>query len=326
MDRDTLLRRASYLARVRAFFSGRGFLEVETPILSPALIPESAIEVFETKFVSPYRKAKSLYLVPSPELWMKRLVAEGYGDVFQISKAFRNSESIGLLHNPEFTILEWYSTGADYRSSLETTEELFDHLLAADPDARGRGDALRPPFRRMTMEEAFREFAGFDLASCIEAEDISEKAAGLGMRTDPGDSWEAAFNRVFVDRVEPRLPRDRPLALMDYPARVNCLARRIPGTPWRERWELYVDGVETANCFTEETDPGEVDAYFEDEAARKREALVPHASDEGFRKICSAALPACSGVAVGVDRLLMGFLGRRRIDEVILFPFSAILE
>ncbi len=326
MDRDTLFRRASYLARIRAFFTDRGYLEVETPILSPALIPESAIEVFETKFVSPYREARSLYLVPSPELWMKRLVAAGYGDVFQISKAFRNSESTGRLHNPEFTILEWYSTGADYRSSLETTEALFDRLLAAEPAARGRGEALRPPFRRMTMEEAFREFAGFDLASCAGAEDISEKAAGLGMRTDPADSWEEAFNRVFVDRVEPRLPRDRPLALMDYPAQVNCLAKRIPGTPWRERWELYVDGVETANCFTEETDPREVDAYFESEAAAKLTALVPHEPDEGFRRIYSAAPPACSGVAVGVDRLLMGFLGRRRIGDVILFPFSDILE
>lgn len=326
MDRETAWKRSRLIRGIRDFFTDRNYLETDTPLLSAALIPESAIEVFATKFESPYRGAKPLFLVPSPELWMKRLIAAGFGSLFQISKAFRNAESIGQNHNPEFTMLEYYTLDADYIRSIEVTEDLFAKLLSIDTGhRRPQGDkSLSPPFLRMTMAEAFREFAGFDLGPC-SAEDLVEKSLSLNIRADRSDTWEIAFNRIFVDRVEPELPRDKPLVLLDYPAEVRCLAKKIPGTPWRERWELYVDGVETANCFSEETSPAEVAEYFLMEKTLKSSALVPHAVDEAFCELYRQGFPPCSGVALGVDRLLMSFLGFDRIEDVLFFPLSDIL-
>jgi lysyl-tRNA synthetase class 2 len=329
MDRETLRRRGEYLARIRSFLTARGYLEVETPILAPALIPESAIEVFTTRFVSPFRDGRDMYLIPSPEVWMKRLIAQGMGSIFQLTKAFRNAESIGRIHNPEFSILEWYTLGANCLDNIAVTEFLFETLLAADTVfsslAHSSAERLRPPFRRMTMEEAFREYAGFSLAAC-GIEDLHRHARELGIRVEAGDTWEAAFNRIFVSRVEPSLPADKPLVLLDYPAEIRCLAKRIPGTPWRERWELYVDGIETANCFTEETDPAEVEGYFRVERELKRGALVPHPSDEDFIRLYRGAFPPCSGAALGIDRLLMAFFGFSHIGGVILFPLVDILS
>ncbi len=335
MDPHVALLR-SHLNRItREFFSQRGYLEVDTPILSPALIPESAIEVFETFFLYPDREPLPLYLIPSPEVWMKRLLVKGWPSLFQITKSFRNAESIGRLHNPEFTLLEYYTRGADYLASIEVTEQYFQYLIDHLPQELLSSDlnAFRPPFRRMRMEEAFQHFAGFPLGP-LDRKGLIERAKSLGLTLPDEASWEEAFNQVFVHLVEPNLPKDRPLVLLDYPAEVLCLAKRIPGTPWRERWELYISGVELANCFTEETDPSEIDAYFLQEGEKKRNARIPHPLDVSFRDMFrdlynssseGKALP-CSGVALGVDRLMMQLAGKSSIEGVILFPISDIVS
>jgi lysyl-tRNA synthetase class 2 len=322
MNPDTIRARSMLTSAVRAFFSLKNYLEVETPILAPALIPEAAIEVFRTRFEHPWRGSQDMYLTPSPELWMKRLLAEGSGNIFQICKAFRNAESIGEQHNPEFTILEYYTVNADYMDSLKLTEDFFEYLCdyprggaLAFPAGRGKGRGLeenckrlRPPFRRMSMEEAFQTYARIDLASFAPrraeqepaaAKALTEEARGKGLPSKEGDSWEEAFNRIFAGAVEPLLPEDRPLVLLNYPRGVHCLARDIPESPWNERWELYAGGRETANCFTEESDPRRIAAYFQAEAAAKRGALVPHAIDEEFIGLYENACPA-SGRASGL--------------------------
>jgi lysyl-tRNA synthetase class 2 len=350
MTTQTIRARGFLASAVRAFFTEKDYLEVETPLLAPALIPEAAIEVFKTRFEHPYRPARDLYLTPSPELWMKRLLAAGLGNMFQLCKAFRNAESLGGLHNPEFTILEYYTVDADYMDCLAFTEELFScllHACAGKPAFGARPAApsrAQPPFRRMSMAEAFWEYAGLDLEEFAPRDDeeapraaeaLSARARAAGLPAGEAGSWEEAFQRIFVGRVEPALPRDRPLALLDYPRGVRCLARDIPGTPWNERWELYVDGIETANCFTEETEPQKLAAYFREQAARKEKALVPHAIDEEFPALYKNARGAgpgrardygtFSGVALGFDRLLMAFCGEASIGGVILFPFSDII-
>lgn len=331
MDPQVALLRSHVNRITREFFSGRGYLEVETPILSPALIPESALEVFETFFVHPDREPLPLYLIPSPEVWMKRLLAKGWPSLFQITRSFRNAESIGRLHNPEFTLLEYYTRGATYLTSIDVTEEYFQYLTEHLPqDLVSQDlDVLRPPFQRIRMEEAFEEFAGFQLAP-LGREALIEKAKSLGLNLPKESSWEEAFNQIFVHLVEPNLPKVRPLVLLDYPAEVRCLAKRIPGTPWRERWELYVGGVELANCFTEETDPVEIDAYFAEEGEKKRNAKIPHPLDIAFRDMYKSKigekLPLCSGVALGMDRLLMHLAGKHSLEGVILFPFSDIVS
>jgi lysyl-tRNA synthetase class 2 len=324
--RARLSRSDRFTREIRAFFAGNGHVEVDTPYLSPFLIPEPAIEVFRTAFHPAAGGSVELYLAPSPELWMKRLLAAGSGSIFQVAKSFRDGDLGGRLHNPEFRLLEWYTVGASYRDQVATTEELVARLLSADSPG-ALAERLRPPFRVMSMEEAFQELAGMDLAAYADTADLIEAARSRGADARDDWTWEQAFHGVFLARVEPGLPRDRPLVLADWPAEVPTTARRRPGTPWAERWELYLDGVEVANCYTEETDPREVDRFMADEALRQRRTarVVPRV-DEGYGRLFADGFPDCSGVALGVDRLEMVFRGERSLEGVINFPLSAIVR
>jgi elongation factor P--(R)-beta-lysine ligase len=323
--RERLLRHARFSGAVRAFFREQGYAEVETPILSPFLIPEPAIEVFESEYLPAQGPPRRMWLAPSPELWMKRLLAAGSGSIFQVSRSFRNCDYGSPFHNPEFRLLEWYTVGAGYLQSIEVTEELFSRLLAQAPTARPAA-SLSPPFLRLTMQEAFRELAGIDLERCTEPGSMAEEAARVGVALQDSPTWEQAFHIVFLTLVEPRLPRRKPLVLLDYPALVPTTARRKPGTPWAERWELFVDGVEVANVYTEETDRGALRSMVRDESERRGGCRTRHEVDPGFADLFPPGFPSCTGAALGLDRLEMVFGGNKSLDEVILFPFSAILR
>jgi lysyl-tRNA synthetase class 2 len=258
---------------------------------------------------------------------MKKLIASHRVNMYQICKCFRNGESSGFLHSPEFTMLEYYTMDADYLDSLAITEELFAELL------RGPGSppaGLAPPFERISVAEAFIRWAGFDLFEAARREGGMEaEARRLGIDPMPGLDTAGIYDLIFIHSVEPRLPRDHAAALTDYPAFVPCLAKKKgPGTGPKgevktvERWELYARGVELANCYSEETDPEEVRRFFESEAAEKEKtALVPHRRDPGFWKQF-LSFPRCSGVALGVDRLIMTLLGKSNIDMVLPFPME----
>lgn len=310
---------------IRDFFGQRGYLEVETPVLSAGLIPESPIEIFETTFYHEFQGDRPLYLIPSPEVHMKKLIAQGSGDIFQITKSFRNSEQMGPWHNPEFTMLEWYSMEADYMDSLARTEELFEALTAPESPR-----SIRPPFRRMSVQEAFRSHAGFDLAETQSAAALKERAKSLGLLShgsDGAESWESIYHQIFLTLVEPKLPTDRPLVLYDYPRQIATLAKDIRGAPWKERWELYVQGIEIANCYSEETDARKVEEFFRREALLKASsALTAPDIDSQFLEMFSDGFPECSGVAMGIDRLIMALSGEKKIEGVIFFPLSDILQ
>ncbi len=323
--RTRIMRHARFLREVRAYLEGSGYAEVDTPALSPFLIPEPAIEVFRTDYLPLRGPARPMWLIPSPELWMKRLLAAGSGDIFQLSKSFRNGDFGSPLHNPEFNLLEWYTLHADCMASIPVTEGLFAHLLARAPGGPPRRE-LEPPFIRMTMEDAFARFAGIELARCGDARTMRSEGQRAGAAMPPSPTWEEAFHIAFLTLVEPRLPRERPLVLLDYPALVPTTARARQGTPWAERWELFIDGVEVANCYTEETDPAALSALLRHEEQRKEGCRVAHAVDRGLAGVFPPDFPVCSGVALGLDRLEMVFNGEKSIEGVILFPFSAILE
>jgi lysyl-tRNA synthetase class 2 len=316
MNASLLRARSLVITATRDFFLSRDYLETDTPILSPSLIPESCLEVFRTEFVHPLSGSADLYLAPSPELWMKRVIAETGASVFQVCKCFRNAESIGRIHNPEFTMLEYYGVGSSSEDNIALTEELFAActLPETPPEAR-------PPFRTMSMAQAFGELAALDLAALQDRDSLIEALRGKGLVVPDGTSWEDAFNVAFLSLVEPCLPQDRPLALTYYPRQIECLARSIPGTPWKDRWELYARGMELANCYAEETDETSVRAYFEKERERKARALVPHIVDMDYPELFRS-FPPCSGVAMGFDRFVALLTGASSIDEVLLFPFS----
>ncbi|MDR1287891.1 MAG: LysR family transcriptional regulator [Treponema sp.] len=309
MDIEMLRERARITRETRAFFDSRGYLETDTPLLSGSLIPETCLEVFMTERILPGgKKRKPYWLVPSPEIWMKRLIAGHRTDIYQICKCFRNGESSGHLHSPEFTMLEYYTMNADYLYSLSLTENLLRTLHRF------------PPLLRITVSDAFAEWAGFDLYRAAEEGSLAEEARRLGLDPPPSLDTGGLYDLIFIHAVEPKLPRENPVALMDYPAFVPCLAKKGKDGRTAERWELYINGVELANCYSEETDPEEVRRYFALEGeAKKKNALVDHAVDEDYWKIFSA-FPACSGVALGLDRLIMTIAGRRSIDAVLPFP------
>ncbi|MDR3139667.1 MAG: LysR family transcriptional regulator [Treponema sp.] len=331
MDLELLRERDRIFREIRSFFDKRGYLGVDTPLLAPDLIPETCLEVFETSYLPPpgsvLREARPYWLIPSPEIWMKRLIARHRVSIYQICKCFRNGESAGRLHSPEFTMLEYYTMEADYQDSLTLTEELFAALLPP-----GSAGDLRPPFLRITMEEAFSRWAGFSLAEAAEGGTLEAEARRLGLDPPAGTGRAGLYDLIFIHAVEPSLPRDRPVALLDYPAFVPCLAQKKAGTGTAERWELYIRGIELANCYSEERDPERVRRYFEAEGALKsRTALVPHAVNRAYPDIflprpgpggASLPFPRCSGVALGLDRLIMALSGRRTIDAVLPFPMG----
>jgi lysyl-tRNA synthetase class 2 len=332
MDLELLHERARIFREIRAFFDQRNYLELDTPLLAPDLIPETCLEVFETAYLAPpgskTRSARPYWLIPSPEIWMKKLIARHHVSVYQICKCFRNGESTGRLHSPEFTMLEYYTMGADYRDSLALTEDLFACLLKLCP----RGAELSPPFLRLTMEEAFVRYAGFSLFEAAEGGTLADEARKLGLDPSPALDAPALYDLIFIHAVEPALPRDRAVALTDYPAFVPCLAKKTGDGRTVERWELYARGIELANCYSEETDPDEIRRYFDREGRQKtRTALVPHAIDEGYWKNflpragapSPGGFPRCSGVAMGLDRLFMALTGASSIDGALPFPMSS---
>jgi lysyl-tRNA synthetase class 2 len=328
VDIELLWERARIIRQVRAFFDRRNYLEVDTPLLAPDLIPESCLEVFETAYLAPpgsrVRKTKPYWLIPSPEIWMKRLIARHRTSVYQICKCFRNGESTGRLHSPEFTMLEYYTMDADYGDSLALTEALFEALTEHGSGVQVPA-GLRPPFLRITLEEAFCRWAGFSLREAARRGTLEHEARRLGLAPPPGMDQAALYNLIFVHGVEPALPKDRALVLMDYPAFVPCLAKKHPGGDTMERWELYIRGVEIANCYSEEGDSEEIRRYFESEAAiKERTALVPHKIDRNYWQIFrSPPFPRCSGVALGLDRLIMVLTGRSSIDSALPFPMES---
>ncbi|MDR1869571.1 MAG: LysR family transcriptional regulator [Treponema sp.] len=332
MDLEILQERAAIIRQVRSFFDGKNYLELDTPLLSPDLIPESCLEVFQTQRLFPQgskKESRPLWLIPSPEIWMKKIIAKHRVNTYQICKCFRNGESSGHLHSPEFTMLEYYTMDADYTDSLALTEELFAYLAE-----KAQAPFLRPPFERVTVAQAFERWAGdqtgagFDLfAAAGKNGSLEEQARRLGLDPQPGQTTAELYDLIFIHAVEPRLKAEKPVALLDYPTFVPCLAKKSPDGKTVERWELYYNGIELANCFSEETDPQKVkDFFISEETAKEKNALVRHKVDHNYWKLfegqAGKEFPRCSGVALGLDRLIMALTGRSNIDAVLPFPMG----
>jgi len=328
---ETLQLRADIIRQVRSFFDKKKYLELDTPLLSPGLIPESCLEVFQTERLFPRgsrRESRPLWLIPSPEIWMKKIIAQHRVNIYQICKCFRNGESSGRLHNSEFTMLEYYTMDADYTDSLVLTEELFIYLTAKGKGSQKftlrskRNDFL---FERITVAQAFNRFAGFDLFAAAEEgkSAMENEARKLGLDPMPGMTLGELYDLIFIHAVEPCLKAEKPIALLDYPAFVPCLAKQPQNSKTVERWELYFNGIELANCFSEETDPQKVNDFFTGETARKEKtALIRHNIDHDYRKLFErqadgTGFPRCSGVAMGLDRLIMALTGKSCIDAVL---------
>jgi len=307
---DALRRRAAMLAAAREFFAKRGVLEVETPILSAAGASDPQIESLLTQVSGLGR----FHLGTSPEYAMKRLLAAGSGDIYQISRVFRDAER-GRWHNPEFTLLEWYRLGFDETALMSEVESLIGNLLAPH--------RLLEPAERLSYSAALQRHAGVD-AHRAGDDDLTDAAIrhGIDCRADLGR--DAKLDLLMGLVVGPRMGSGRPCFICDYPASQAALARLKPGLPpVAARFELYLDGVELANGFHELANAGEQRARFtQDLNLRRARGQIQPPLDEHLLAALAAGLPDCAGVALGFDRLVAIALGAPRLADAMAFTID----
>lgn len=297
------------LADIRAFFAARHVLEVDTPLLCSSGVTDPSLEPLLVERGNSLTAPR--YLQTSPEYAMKRLLAAGSGPIYQIAHAFRDDES-GRRHNPEFTLLEWYRPDMDHLALMDEVAVLVGELLAREGSSK------------YSYRELFEEFVAIDpfTATVAELEVAAQKVTDAGSLQGPREFW---LDMLMTHAIEPALADSGMVFVYDYPARQAALARivEVNGVNVGQRFELYVDGVELANGYCELTDPTEQRQRFEDDNQRRREAGIRELPiDEKLLAAMASGLPDCSGVALGIDRLLMLVTGIDDIGRVQSFSWD----
>ena len=296
------------LAKIRSFFATRNVLEVETPTLSKAGATDFQIESITAS--SQALGKESLYLSSSPELPMKRLLAAGYGDIYQISRVFRDKE-LGRWHQPEFSLLEWYRVGCNDLDLMNEVEDLVKIVLQPIKPS--------PETLRITYREAFLEFLDFDIKSDLIA--LQQKLMKKGFDVPKNLASDELLDLAFSSAITPQLNKETITFVYDFPQDQAALARIKPGTPpVAARFEMLLGGIELANGFDELTDAIEQKKRFDAEQQRRQTAgyHVPPI-DKDFISALSYGLPRCSGVAVGLDRLLAIIAGLNDLSQTMSF-------
>jgi elongation factor P--(R)-beta-lysine ligase len=330
--RPLLLARNAIKAGLRAWFESQGFLEVEPGCLQVSPGNETHLHAFKTEHVGTDLARHEMYLQTSPEFAMKKLLASGEEKIFAFAPAFRNRER-GPLHAPEFTMLEWYRTGADAETLWQDCIEIL--RLAATVTKRqhwnwrGRSCDALAAHGFTTLDQAFAQFAGIALEETYNAghadrDGLALRAASIGIQVATDDTWSDIFSKVLTGRIEPGLGSFRPEFLHAYPHHEAALARRVAGNPaLAERFELYVCGVELANGFGELTDAREQRRRFMVEMAEKERIYGErYPIDEDFLAAL-ATMPDAAGCALGFDRLVLLATGASHIDEVLWTPLPS---
>jgi elongation factor P--(R)-beta-lysine ligase len=284
--------RSRILWAVRTFFHQRNYTEVETPVHLRTPAQEAHIDA---------EPAGDRWLRTSPEFHMKRLLAAGHRKIFQIGPCFRQGEQ-GALHHPEYTMLEWYRTETGYRGIMEETRELLDFVIRQPMEispAPAAVTLLNSEWRIFSLRDQYRNLAGWD----------------------PWEKFDAdRFDLDMVNIIEPGLPRDTPAVLMDYPPQCAAFAALNDDRSSAERWELYLGGVEIANAYSELTDPVEQQERLKQAAEQRRAAgHEVYPEDNAFLAAVRSGIPACGGIALGIDRLVMFLAGEKSIPAVMAF-------
>lgn len=299
---------------IRLFFKKEGFHEVSTPILVPTPSIEPNLEVFKTELRTSKGEGRTGYLIMSPEFSIKKLLAAGIGNCFEITKCFRNEEEVSSLHNPEFTMLEWYRTGADYFDVMNDFENLFIKIVqSVNPKVnlkeweyqRKKYD-ISTPWPRIRIEDAFKKYAGKDV---LKVDDEN-------------------FYKIYFNEIEPELIKlGKPYFIYDYPISQASLSKPAKDSRFAERFEVFLGGVELGNCFSELTDAKEQeDRFKKDKALRKSLHKEDYPIDSDLIDALKSGLPEVSGIAVGVDRLVMLMADTPSIEETLFFPGKELFD
>ncbi len=332
--RPRLVTRQRITAALRAFFEKQDFIEVETPALQRSPGNEAHLHAFLTHFIAADGAARPLYLHTSPEFACKKLMAAGESRIFNLARVYRNRER-SPLHHPEFTLLEWYRAHAPYEALMDDCAAIL--RLAAETTGvdtlRFRGHSADPfaPPERITVADAFQRFAGIDLLATIphdpaaapDRDGLANAASGIGVRIVADDTWSDVFSHVLNQRIEPQLGHGRATILDAYPAHEAALARRQGADPrLSERFELFVCGVELANGFGELTDPVEQRRRFGLEMDEKERVYGERYPLDETLLALLPAMPPTSGIALGLDRLVMLATDAARIEDVLWAPVA----
>jgi lysyl-tRNA synthetase class 2 len=329
--RPYLLKRGKIAAALRAWFAAHDFIEVETSALQVSPGNETHLHAFATELIGPGGERQPLYLRTSPEFACKKLLAAGESRIVDFARVFRNRER-GALHHPEFTLLEWYRANAPYEMLMGDCAALLAEAAraagASEFSFRGKTiDPFAAP-ERLTVADAFTRHAGVDLLATVsggkgDRTALAAAAKQVGVSIAADDTWGDIFSRLLAERVEPHLGESRATILYEYPLPLAALARPKPGSDKvAERFELYACGVELANAFGELTDADEQRARFDTAMAEKQRIHGErYPVDEDFLAAL-AQMPPASGIALGLDRLVMLATGATRIEQVIWAPVT----
>ncbi|GAC1348109.1 MAG: EF-P lysine aminoacylase EpmA [Acetobacteraceae bacterium] len=310
-----LRRRALLTQATRAFFTARGYTEVETAYAVPTPGEEVHLRPWRTRQHAPDGTPRDLFLHTSPEFAMKRLLVAGAGPIFQLARVWRDGEA-GRHHLGEFTMLEWYRPGLDFAGLIAETEAFLRAVLPPKFWADG--------IEHLTLAEAFHRHLGLDLLAT--ADDPHALATAANTKLRPNETWEDLFFRLLLEHIDPHLGRPRPTILTHFPAQQAALARRDPADPRVAlRFELFIDGIELANAFEELTDPQEQTARFQADRTRRTQIYGPTPMwplDTDLLAALHHGMPQSAGIALGFDRLTMLAAGATRIDQVLWMPLA----
>lgn len=322
MNIQNLRSRSHIIKLIRAWFDERGYAEMHTPRLVGLPGQEPHLEPFWTEVTQHATRNTQhpVALITSPEYAMKRLLAEGMEKIYDLGPCFRNNEPWDGTHDPEFLMLEWYRKGATLSDLMDDTEDM---VMSVAREFRISPSSLTRSWRRITVEQAFREYLNVELTPLLDdLEGMKKLAISLDQTVDDNDSWDDVFFKIFLSHIEPKLGAEQPTFLHRYPASMAALARRSANDPrYADRVELYIGGLELANGFAELADADEQRKRFEEEQAlRQAHGKKIWPIDEKFLE----ALPKMGnavGIAFGVDRFVMLLTGAKSINDVV--PFSA---
>lgn len=333
----------AYLARetvmdvIRSTLKNQGFREAFTPIMVPIPSIESNLEVFKSELRTSKGQKRPAYLIMSPEYSLKKLLSAGIGSVFEITRAFRNEEEVSTTHNPEFTILEWYRVQADYTYIMKDFEQLFTTIVRAvrpNVDLRhwqyqGNQYDLTTPWLRWSIRESFEKICSIDTETLLNEEKLFAKAMEKGYSVSPETTWEQIFNQILFNEIEPAMQKTgKPVFLYDYPASQASLSKKKAADPrFAERFEVFLAGMELGNCFSELLDADEQRARFqEDYMSRKIQGKTDYPIDEELLEALASGMPEVSGIAVGVDRLVMLATDVATISDTLFFPAHELFD
>ncbi len=310
MSWDNFKLKSKLMRSLREFLWSRNFLEIDTPILSTTFPIEPNIYLSPVTWL---HKEKTFYLAPSPEFALKRALAAGSGNCFAISKCVRDLEDLGPTHNLEFNMLEFYQVNADYNDVALTIKDLFNRL------------EFPYPWEKTTVKELFAKHAHINLDDNLTTASIIKTAQAKGYNTTGVSTWEPLFNQIWANEIEPNLPQKTGLMIFDYPSQISTLCQPCPDPRYGQRFEFYIDGLEFGNCYSELTDPvKQLENFHFTMQERDSLSLPNHPLDTNLVDALSS-LPRCSGIAIGIERLVMFFAGTKNINDVVFMPTSQML-